>query len=270
MSNLGEYRKVHWAGLDFNVSSGSQGFYGQDFWESDYEKNQIRIFSHCVDLFQNYVFVDCGAAIGAYTLPAASKGIKVIAFEPERKVFDVLESNLEANNFFNGNVKSVYSALVSKKDRKRKFGGNAKNVFPHEFSESETIFAETIKNLDNLIIKMDIEGAEWPILQDKNTLKLLLDSNSLFFLAIHVGFHSDKRNSSFISKFKFRIGVIHELITFIKLCLKFKYVHEINSGNLTITSFLRKRMFSARAWPNTFIFSNSNEVIKKLAEINLT
>ena len=45
------------------------------------------------------IFIDIGAWIGPYTLIAASMGMKVYAFEPDKVAFQELKKNIELNSF---------------------------------------------------------------------------------------------------------------------------------------------------------------------------
>jgi len=50
---------------------------------------------------ENAVFVDVGAFLGGYAIRAAKKGAKVLAFEPSKSNYQLLERNIQINNLGN-------------------------------------------------------------------------------------------------------------------------------------------------------------------------
>ena len=49
----------------------------------------------------------------------------------------------------------------------------------------------------NLVIKIDVEGAEWKLLRDPNTIQALKKHEAVVLLAIHPGFHRPFRSLPF-------------------------------------------------------------------------
>ena len=115
---------------------------------------------------------DCGANIGAFTVLAASKGAEVTAFEPDPLSCEVLESNLKLNKL---KAKVINAALVhdSTKTALLHIGthGNVwRNSLLKKWHGSNTAIKVNCMNFDEAIpnharVKMDIEGAEMPILE---------------------------------------------------------------------------------------------------------
>ena len=56
------------------------------------------------------VLFDIGANIGTYSLYAASKGVKVFAFEPESGSYAILNNNIKINSYSNY-IKALNIAL---------------------------------------------------------------------------------------------------------------------------------------------------------------
>jgi len=139
---------------------------------------------------KNTFFVDIGASIGIFSLISASLGSNVCSYEPMDPEFETLIKNLAANPNLLNRVKAKKIAL----------GNEAvalKSIDFKEFAETDTIssinfaqgrqvqeiainaFAEEARiwgglaNGKSIVLKMDIEGAEYPILlQDTNVLAL--------------------------------------------------------------------------------------------------
>jgi FkbM family methyltransferase len=253
-------KQVKWFDTKFNISSNEQGVYGHDFWITKYEESQAALFMRYLNRFPEAVFIDLGAGIGAYTLPALVKNQKVIAFEPENNTYQVLKENISANRF-DQDFQIINAAIVSDIDSQRKFGGDARNQHVHNFSQEEVDFSTVLSQNSKALIKIDIEGAEWPLMQSKKIINLLRTGEYTIIFAPHIGFHSDKRNSSYRRLIEFRIGVIRELVTLLSISLKFKFAYELDKGTFTPFSVFKKNMFSSIGWPNSLILSNNPKQI---------
>ncbi len=122
---------------------------------------------------KNERWMDCGGNVGAFTLLACSMGANVTVYEPDPYNCQMIEKNLALNGF-NANIKQ--SALVHNEIKQVVlFIGNKGNVWRNSI----------VKNWNNKGIKvpclnfdceakefdcckMDIEGAEMPILENTN------------------------------------------------------------------------------------------------------
>jgi len=116
-------------------------------------------------------WIDCGGNVGAFALLACSLGANVIVYEPDPYNCKMIEKNLKLNNF-TAIVKNV--ALVHD-DTKRAnlYVGNNGNVWRNSLYKnwnSTGLIVDCVnfdKELnDGVCIKIDIEGAEMPILEN--------------------------------------------------------------------------------------------------------
>ena len=71
----------------------------QSFWSNflNWEQDDLNFVTEKGE--QDKIFIDIGAWIGPYTLIAASMGMKVYAFEPDKVAFQELKKNIELNRF---------------------------------------------------------------------------------------------------------------------------------------------------------------------------
>jgi FkbM family methyltransferase len=122
------------------------------------------------------VFVDAGANIGAYTLPAAklvAPGGRVIAFEAHPLTFGLLKGNVEANGIANATV--VNEALGEEPGRLRLSFTTANPGETHIAAGDETGAEVPVTPLDAALeargvgavdyLKIDVEGFELPVLR---------------------------------------------------------------------------------------------------------
>jgi FkbM family methyltransferase len=256
---------VDWFGRSLKISTLDQGQYGIDFWDSNYEPDQAKIFIECIKYFPDFTFIDCGAAIGAYTLPALAYGRNVIAIEPEKNVFRILKENVMLNNF-QSTFELLNTALIDKHNNRGKFIGDASTMSHNDYTDFESTLIDIAKDFQNKIIKIDIEGAEWPILKNKATINSLLNSRNIIFLAPHIGFDSSHRSAKG-KNLRFKWGVVLEIMTLINLLIRFKFIYEIGVGKLKLVSIFNRKRFYAHGWPNSLLISNDSEVILKLKNI---
>ena len=120
------------------------------------------------------VFVDVGANIGYYSLLAAKKGARVIAIEPEKTNFEILEKNVKKNG-------------LEKKIKMIRAGAGRKNTWAKIEKSKVNFGAHKLKSgrgkikiirLDDVIkekvevIKIDVEGMEGEVVAGaKNLIK---------------------------------------------------------------------------------------------------
>ena len=121
------------------------------------------------------VFVDVGACIGGYSVRACKLGAYVIALEPEKDNYSLLEQNMRLNNCLN--AKLLRLAAGSSKKTMTLYSGNGINYGnPGTYSlrptgtpvdEIEVIPLDEILSTFNYIklIKIDVEGFELEVLK---------------------------------------------------------------------------------------------------------
>ena len=152
----------------------------ENFWNnfSNWEQNDLDFVSQIAE--ENKIFIDIGAWIGPYTLIAASMGMKVYAFEPDKVAFQELKKNIKLNNF--KHKPEIFNFGLSKTDKKAylysntdDFGKsesgliNYKNQKNTKQTEIELkSFLQEIYKIKNhnsndkiKILKIDIEGGEF-------------------------------------------------------------------------------------------------------------
>lgn len=114
---------------------------------------------------------DLGGNVGAFTLLACSLGANVVVFEPDPYNCEMIEKNLALNGF-NATIKPY--ALVHDDTKKANlYVGNNGNVWRNSLFKNwngKGIKVECVnfdKEIPNgVCVKMDIEGAEMPILEN--------------------------------------------------------------------------------------------------------
>ena len=124
-------------------------------------------------------FVDIGASVGQMSFYAAKlvgPTGKVLAFEPEPSRFEQLTQSLRINPWANMEAKSV--ALGSQPGQAELFVGKHSPSLKQSGGSSRSVQVE-IDSLDNLLtayewpidmIKLDVEGFEWEVIQGARTL----------------------------------------------------------------------------------------------------
>lgn len=120
-------------------------------------------------------WMDCGGNVGAFALLACSRGANVTVYEPDPFNCKMIERNLKVNNF-NAEIKQV--ALVHNDTKEiMLFIGNNGNVWRNSIIKKWNNKGIKVKCLNFDLeaenfdcCKMDIEGAEMPILE--NTSKV--------------------------------------------------------------------------------------------------
>ena len=193
--------KFQLLGLNFSVDT-ENDFYGLNFWQDfaslQYEPDTVALLYPLTG--PGVHFMDLGAANGAMTLLAMLNGSSVTSYEPNPVMFKVLSRNTKLNL---GAV-HVKNCAVSDSERKIEFSidSDPKILSNIVFGASQDFasivsvlsLAEEIMSLNldphtKLLIKMDIEGAEWKILSNSKTLQTLSENKAILLVALHPGFY---------------------------------------------------------------------------------
>jgi FkbM family methyltransferase len=173
-------------------------------------------FHHCInELKQGDTFIDIGAHIGLFTIPAAKyvgpKG-KVYAFEPSASNFKMLNYHVELNNL--KNVTTVNALLGSQIDESANFYegddinpvnsvvmAQKNNSIPFQLQKRKQItldsyvFSNAIKPK---VIKIDVEGSEINVLEgSKETINTHKPKIFLSYHPQHI-IKLNQTNSDFI------------------------------------------------------------------------
>jgi FkbM family methyltransferase len=198
-------RTVSYDKSPFNVNL-ENDFYGDEYWDrfesGQYEPDTINFLEKRLN--NETTFIDLGAANGGMTLVAAKLNSKVISFEPNPIMYNVTKENVKLNSDLSARV-TLRNEAVSVKEGILNFesGENSKILSEIVFDGNESgevkikvaslsdIINEILDKCpqDKIVIKMDIEGAEWTILNDPETLRNLKDSKATILLAVHPGFY---------------------------------------------------------------------------------
>lgn len=118
------------------------------------------------------VIVDCGSNIGLSVLyyKQLSPGATIIAFEPDENNFQLLSKNVGVNNLTNVTLRKE---AVWKQNGKISFSANETEAshISNEESSANLVASVRLKDvLENMeqidLLKIDIEGAEWEVMQD--------------------------------------------------------------------------------------------------------
>lgn len=180
--------------------------YGQDFWqrvsERKYEPDTIGFIEDRCN--EETDFMDIGAANGAMTLIAAVHGARVSSYEPIRKFYEVTKRNIDLNPEIKDLI-ILQNKAISTKRGSLNFSVDQDPEILSEIiftglaqksshavdvlSLSDEIKEFHLNTIRNLIIKMDIEGAEWKILRSVEVLKTLREHRATLILAVHPGFY---------------------------------------------------------------------------------
>ena len=118
-------------------------------------------------------WIDAGGNVGAFAVLACSLGAKVKVFEPDPYSCKLIEKNLKINNY---EAEIIQAALMHDNTKQANlYVGNNNNVWRNSLIKNWcgkginvpcVNFDEVVGDYDNC--KMDIEGAEMPILENTN------------------------------------------------------------------------------------------------------
>jgi FkbM family methyltransferase len=181
-------------------------YYGSEYWDKisnrTYEPDTVGFIEDRCD--ENTDFLDIGTANGAMSLLAAEQGARVFAYEPDPVIYKVAERNFSLNPDLLSSI-IIQNIALSSESGSTDFGSSSDNTVLSSIvttggcaQEAESIKIESLvseifkihsDSNRKLVIKMDIEGAEWKILQNQKCLDALRAHKALLLLAVHPGFY---------------------------------------------------------------------------------
>ncbi len=226
--NMPSFKAYKIRGAEVTIDIGYEseiGIYADPFWQQIaddlYEKVTFDFLENLHKSGYEY-FLDIGAATGCMSLYAASTGMKVIAVEPQELVYSALVKNVELNPSLKSHI-SVEYALVS--------GSNQEASVSEAFTpgaagpiESGALTSKSITLIELLqrcpinskvAMKIDIEGAEFPLLSNLSTFSFLASRKPLIYIALHPGFKRPlDKNSSYTKRLIWRAQAAQDAINF--------------------------------------------------------
>jgi FkbM family methyltransferase len=227
-------------------------YYGEKFWQrfqdGQYEPDTQGFVAN--NLNSKTDFMDIGAANGAVTILAALHGARVKAYEPDPTIFSVLQSNMDENPFLHqfveldpgavsDTVDEIYFKLNSNPEILSSilFSNNQKHMTRVEvrnLAEEISLFHQDQTRF--LVIKMDIEGAEWKTLRNTEVLKMLNKHDARMLLAVHPGFARPIPRIATHSLFTRAPWLIQQIVESIRFFSKVSRFAKITRTNLNPVS----------------------------------
>lgn len=186
-----EALKVLPHGIPGGIELDEHRFYFHDarcFYDSYVEIVQDEIYRFNATT-NSPLIIDCGANMGVSVLFFAKQypKAKIIAFEPEEAIAEVLQKNIASYHLTNVTLhqKAVWdSNTVLSFTTDRGMGGSVANTF----SNQPPVQVQTVRLADYLqepvdFLKLDIEGAEYTVLKDcepllKNVQNIFVEYHS--------------------------------------------------------------------------------------------
>lgn len=169
----------------------------KDFWKNHYHYWEESTF----DFLQNFwkkdkTFIDIGAWIGPISLVASAYSKDCICFEPDVIAYDEFKSNIELNNINNIHLEkkavSIHPTIEIGCETLGQSGTRdscKQNLIQCECISISEIFSKyRLIEGDVSVIKIDVEGHETELLQDKALWQL----NTPMHISFHPGWKEDK------------------------------------------------------------------------------
>lgn len=181
----------------------NQDFYGNAFWDKiesgTYEPDTMNFLQNFVNTESD--FIDAGVANGAISIISALQGARVLGYEAMPGICGVAVKNIELSKM--NSVVEIRNRAISNQDgvMNLAYASDPTILSSITFSSQEDqgtkIYVDSLSKVivdfhdprRNLIVKMDIEGAEWKLLSDRQTIERLRAHKAVVLLAIHPGFH---------------------------------------------------------------------------------
>ena len=154
------YKEIEKNGLKFLTREGTL---------DSYVVSEVWAYNKHLEIKKGDTILDAGGNIGAFAVMAASKGAKVLSFEPDPENYSILKKNVELNNLTHL-VTVKNAALTPVKGKLNLYINGKKNKGSHsltkrrgrEFIEVDCVSWDSIGCSFNKA-KIDIEGAEYEL-----------------------------------------------------------------------------------------------------------
>ena len=250
MLKMIDYLEIHKNNTKFKVVKDKT----ENFWKS-YQNNEWEAdFFNLFDRINNKdikSFIDIGASEGPITLYSSYHVSQTISIEPSKYYFNKLEKNIHLNNL--KNIHTLNGAL-GLHDKKTTFKpsdefsnimfGIEKGGYQIDVYELSNIIKKY--KIIKFILKIDIEGYEFNLLNNINFFKLISENKPAFFLGVHLGssslFKYKIAKYNFLQRFYNLSKTFSEYKIIYKLLKQYKYAY-IKSKRVSNLFFLTKKYF---------------------------
>jgi FkbM family methyltransferase len=159
----------------------------QSFIDGTWEPGSTQVFKNLLDNVN--LFVNVGAHHGYYCCIALNKGVKTIAFEPDKSNCLMIEKHIKANEF--GDNFQLHEAAAGSKTSEMKFfgGGDTGSLIkPNPAAPLSQIDTVSVVKLDDLIepkdqkiiFMIDTEGSELDVL--KGSMNIISGNIKHYFI----------------------------------------------------------------------------------------
>jgi FkbM family methyltransferase len=217
------------------------GLYGKNFWRGIssgvYESDTFDFIEKRANEGSR-LFIDVGSATGCMVLYASALKMKVIGTEPQNLVFEALQRNISLNPDLAERI-LVHHCLVgssksSTEDNSEYFtpGANGpieKAIVSKKISLEALLHSVVVQ--DKVSLKVDIEGAEFPLLSDVQTLRALKNKDATMYLSFHPGFTRVlSPKPTILELFKWRVLTLIETYKFVFNLRKFATITLLKSN----------------------------------------
>ena len=225
------YTKKDWTGLENN-------------------KNEKGLFD-TIDKYarKDICFIDLGAAVGWVSLYASFKFKNIIALEPNKDVLYFLKKNIKLNKIKNIHV---LHGCINTHNKIIKFdhGPNFNDICFTKSTKGYNVKSYTIKKLLTLVqnkkvfIKIDIEGYEFNLLNDKKFINEIKILKPMIFISLHHGMSSfakyKKSRFKYLKKLYNLFKILQEYILILKLFQIYNKVY-LNNKKISFLFFLNPK-----------------------------
>jgi FkbM family methyltransferase len=201
------------------------GIYGNPFWnlieKGGYESTTFDFIDTLTT--QDFdIFIDVGAATGCMSLYAASSGLRVIAIEPQEMVFSALLKNVNLNPITKSRIALEYALVSGSKQVASISGaftpGAAGPITSGTLTDKLITLDELLQRCptsSKVAMKIDIEGAEFPLLTNISTMSILKSRKPLIYIALHPGFKRPlDKDSNYLTRLVWRVQAAQDVVNF--------------------------------------------------------